>query len=264
MNIGIITGSGFYKFPDLETGGTEKISTEFGDVEYQMAKRNGHQLIFIPRHGEGHRQLPNVINYRANITAFKKLEVTLILATSVMGILDKEIPLASLLLFDDLFFVDNRLPGGETCTLYQEAGDPSQGHYLFDRPFSFKGLEYAKRAAEKLNISCVSNLTHAHSGGPRFNSKHEIAFFKSTGSRSISQTVGPEVVLAGEAEIAFILLGFGVDYANGIKEDPTPVEVLNKNLAASRSVFSAVILEILNSIQVDENLFDNGFVYRFE
>jgi len=264
MNIGIITGSGFYEFPDLQTETIEKISTEFGDVEYRRAQRNGHQIFFIPRHGEGHQQLPNVINYRANIMAFKKLEVALIISTSVMGILDQQIPLASLLLFDDLFFVDNRLPGGETCTLYQKAGDSLRGHYLFDRPFSFKGLECAQSAAKKLNISFTDHLTHAHSGGPRFNSKHEIAFFRKAECHSISQTTGPEIVLAGEGEIAFILLGFSVDYANGIKENPTPVEVLNENLAASRSVFSTLILEILDSIKGNENFFDNGFVYRFE
>ncbi len=60
MNIGIITGSGFYDFSDLMSGDPETISTQFGDVKHQSTERNGDRLFLIPRHGEGHRRLPNV------------------------------------------------------------------------------------------------------------------------------------------------------------------------------------------------------------
>ncbi len=264
MKIGIITGSGFYDFPALETASIKKISTKFGEVELQTSKRNGHDLFFMTRHGAGHRRLPNAINYRANILALKECGVDLIVATSVMGIIDNKLPLAQLMLFNDLFFLDNRLPGGETCTLYEMDNDPNRGHYLFDRPLSFKGLDCARSAAEKTGIPYTDNLIHGHSGGPRFNSKAEIAFLKNAGSQTVSQTVGPEIVLAGESEIGFILLGFGVDYANGVKENPTPVEVLNANLEKSKGIFASMILSIVDEIDEGMTFFDNGFVYRFE
>ncbi len=85
------------------------------------------------------------------------------------------------------------------------------------------------------------------------------------GSSAVSQTAGPEIVLAGELETGYLLLGFGVDYANGIKDVPTPLEVLNENLFKSKEIFSSVIELIVNKIDNSkESFFDNGFVYRFE
>lgn len=110
MKIGIITGSGFYDFPALETASIKKISTKFGEVELQTSKRNGHDLFFMTRHGAGHRRLPNAINYRANILALKECGVDLIVATSVMGIIDNKLPLAQLMLFNDLFFWTTGFP----------------------------------------------------------------------------------------------------------------------------------------------------------
>ncbi len=111
-----------------------------------------------------------------------------------MGILDPKTPLANLMLFNDLFYIDNRLPGGEACTIYNQDKDSWRGHYLFDRPFSLAAMKIARESADKAGVPCGADLIHAHSGGPRFNSKPEIAPFRNVGSHTVSQTTGPEII----------------------------------------------------------------------
>ena len=81
----------------------------------------------------------------------------------------------------------------------------------------------------------------------------------------ISQTAGPEIVLSGELGLAYVLMGFGVDYANGVNQTPTPVEILDKNISQSKNIFCEVILKALEQINRHEGtFFDNGFNYGFE
>jgi len=99
--------------------------------------------------------------------------------------------------------------------------------------------------------------------GPRFNSRAEIRAFLRAGGSAISQTAGPEIVLSGELEIPYILLGFGVDYANGVVDSPTSVEELTANMEQSKTVLTKVILEFLGETGNDSKELYNGFVYRF-
>jgi len=79
----------------------------------------------------------------------------------------------------------------------------------------------------------------------------------------VSQTAGPETVLAGEAEIPYALLGYATDYANGVTEDPTPVEELVRLIGASGATFQAVLAEALPRLR-DADLTLPGTIYRFE
>jgi 5'-methylthioadenosine phosphorylase len=263
MNIGIITGSGFYDFNEIEDIKVKVEPTPYGPAEIASGSLGDHQIHFIARHKKNHRLLPNMINYRANMYALKKNGVQLVLATSVMGILDPGLPLATVLLFKDLFFPDNRLPGGETCTMFTEEGG-ERGHYIFGSPFSSKANELALITAGKTNIDMYHELVHGHANGPRFNSKSEISMFRSAGCATVSQTVGPEIILAGEAEMAYCLLGFGTDYANGVSKEATPVEVLNENMGKSGLVFKKLIIGMIGTLDDNASYFDSGFVYRFE
>ena len=106
----------------------------------------------------------------------------------------------------------------------------------------------------------ITHAVYAYAHGPRFNSKSEISMLKNYAS-FVSQTAGPEIVLSGELEIPCALLGFGVDYANGVQKDPTPIEILDENLKKSKSVFISVIKEFIKNYQEPEF---SGFIYRFQ
>jgi len=256
IDLAIISGTGFYDFPGLEDGEDETVETKYGYAVVRTGIIDVKRIAFIARHGKKHSILPNTINYRANLLALKQLGATGIVATSVCGVLDPNIPLAKLVVFDDLYFPDNRLSNGEACTIYDTIGDRNRGHYMFGEPFSEKLRQQIIAAAEHPITSAV----YACVNGPRFNSKSEINMLKNYAS-FISQSAGPEVVLAGELEIPLALIGFGVDYANGVKKKSTPVKALKENLEKSKSVFTDVLSELIRHYIAPKF---SGFVYRFE
>lgn len=247
----IITGSGFYAIEEIQNAEEIYVETPWGAVAATQGTYRGKKVLFISRHQKGHRLLPNMINHRANITACRQMGVRAIISTTVCGILQTEIPLAQPILYNDLFFPDNRLPSGETCTLYTVEGQPERGHLIFANPFYDVSSAFGDEV--------LKGKTYGHVNGPRFNSKSEIRFLAQH-CDAISQTCGPETILANEAEIPYILLGFGVDYANGVSDVPTPLEILDANMADSQTVFKGMIDKIMGINEID---FGN-FVYRFE
>jgi 5'-methylthioadenosine phosphorylase len=106
----------------------------------------------------------------------------------------------------------------------------------------------------------IKDAVYAHVNGPRFNTKPEIRALQAHAS-FVSQTAGPEVVLAGELEIPIALLGIGVDYANGVSDLPTPIEVLRLNLINSKGVFLSILEKLIDNFK--EPRF-SGFIYRFD
>ena len=103
-------------------------------------------------------------------------------------------------MFDDLHFLANRLPDGSLCSLYGE-GQPGRGHWIYERPFS-QPLRQAlldRRRGRPAGRS-VDGGCYGHVDGPRFNTRSEIRLLARCGVTAVSQTAGPETVLAGEAE----------------------------------------------------------------
>ena len=82
---------------------------------------------------------------------------------------------------------------------------------------------------------------YGHVDGPRFNTRAEIRGLAACGVTAVSQTAGPETVLCGEAELPYALLGYATDYANGVQDEPTPVQTLIEMMAASTGTFAAVL-----------------------
>ncbi|UCD55581.1 MAG: MTAP family purine nucleoside phosphorylase, partial [Candidatus Omnitrophota bacterium] len=91
--IGVIGGSGLYNIEGIKIKDSLKVTTPFGDPsdELVIGELNGKEVVFLPRHGKGHRINPSRINYRANIYAMKKLEAEWIISLSACGSLKEEI-----------------------------------------------------------------------------------------------------------------------------------------------------------------------------
>jgi len=247
----VITGSGFYDFPGATDLVDRQIQTRHGSVGFAEGRYRGQRIAFIPRHRHGHALLPNMIDYRANCAAMAALKPRAVIATSICGILNKTIPLGRLMIFGDLFFPDNRLPSGEICSMFSEEEQAGRGHLMFSNPFYDVSGWFSPKEA-------LTGMTYGHVNGPRFNSRKEISFLARY-CDAISQTCGPETILCNELETPYILLGFGVDYANGVMEENTPIEELEDNMEKSQAMLTWGINRIFDA--GDEIAYSN-FVYR--
>jgi 5'-methylthioadenosine phosphorylase len=242
MRIGIITGSGTYALPDLDAGAPHEVATPFGSALVTEGRLSGVEVIHVARHGDGHLRLSSQVTHRANIAALRARGADAILAVTVCGALDPDLGLGSLIVFDDLHFLSNRLPDGSLCTLHTEPGAPGRGHWIFDLPFSAPLRRVLLDAAREAGHEARDGGCYGHVDGPRFNTRAEIRSLMAAGVTAVSQTAGPETVLAGEAKIPYALLGYATDYANGVKpDDPTPVETLVELIGASTGTFARTL-----------------------
>jgi purine nucleoside phosphorylase len=234
MRIGIITGSGTYALPELEAAAPATVTTPFGEALVSEGHFAGTDVLHVARHGEGHHRLSSAVTHQANIWALRERGAQAILAATVCGALEPELALGTLIVFDDLHFLANRLPDGSLCTLHTEPGAPGRGHWIFDRPFSEPLRRVLLDAAAEAGFTARDGGCYGHVDGPRFNTRTEIRMLMQAGVTAVSQTAGPETVLAGEAGVPYALLGYATDYANGVKPDePTPVETFARTLAAA-------------------------------
>jgi purine nucleoside phosphorylase len=263
MAIGILTGSGTYALPGFEGVGPQPVDTEWGEAFVSRGTWAGVDVLHISRHGPGHPRLSNHVTHRANIAALKSLGAAGVLAVTVCGAVDPDAGLGSLVCFDDLHFLANRLANGEICTFFTEPGARERGHWIYDGPFSPALRTALLDGAAEAGLAVRAGGCYGHVDGPRFNTRAEIRGLAASGVTAVSQTAGPETVLCGEAELPYALLGFLTDYANGVKDEATPVATLVEMMAASTDAFASVLRAALPRAAAATPE-PPGIVYRFD
>jgi 5'-methylthioadenosine phosphorylase len=262
MRVGVLTGTGTYA---LDDGGAppERVGTPYGDALVSRGAAGAVEVLHVSRHEEGHKRLSNHVSHRANIAALKQLGADCVVAVTVCGAVDRSVALGSLIVFDDLHFLANRLADGSLCTFHDTPGVGGRGHWIFDSPFA-PGLRAALlEACVAAGVPARDGGCYGHVDGPRFNTRAEIRSLAQAGVTAVSQTAGPETVLCGEAELPYALLGYATDYANGVAEEPTPVEELLRLIGASKDVFRAVLGHLLTEVAGAE-ISPPGVMYRFD
>jgi 5'-methylthioadenosine phosphorylase len=263
MRVGIITGTGTYALSGFEADAARPVSTPFGEALVTEGVLREIEVLHVSRHGVGHRRLSNHVTHRANVAALKQERADCVVAVTVCGAVDPTLPLGSLVVFDDLHFLQNRLADGSLCTFHDTPGDPLRGHWIYEGPFSEGLRAVLLEACREAGTDARDGGCYGHVDGPRFNTRAEIRSLALAGVTAVSQTAGPETVLCGEAELPYGLLGYATDYANGVKDEPTPVDELIRMIGASSEVFSRVLglaVPKLSSRPVEPA----GTVYRFE
>ena len=164
IDVGIITGSGIYELPGEPE--TRVVETRFGEAEVAVSEIGPWTVGGISRHRKGHHHLPHTIPHRANLAALKQLGARAALATTVVGVVDPDIPLGRPILFDDLFFPENRLPDGEACTMFPEPGEAGRGHLIQTEPFAPRLRQRTELAAGGLGIETTVGGVYGHVNGP--------------------------------------------------------------------------------------------------
>ncbi len=261
MAIGILTGSGTYALPGFTGSGLEPVDTDWGEAFVSRGTWAGVDVLHISRHGAGHPRLSNHVTHRANIAALANLGATAVLAVTVCGAVDPSVELGSLICFDDLHFVSNRLPDGSLCTFFSQPGAPERGHWIYEGPFSADLRAALLAGGAQAGVPVRDGGCYGMVDGPRFNTRAEIRGLAACGVTAVSQTAGPETVLCGELELPYALLGFATDYANGVMDEATPVSTLVEMMASSTAAFASVLSAALPKISEPSRA---GIVYRFE
>ncbi len=260
IDVGIITGSGIYELPgDRES---RVVESRFGKTEVSTFRVGPWTVGGISRHQKNHRHLPHTIPHQANIAALEQLGARAVLATTVVGAVDPELHLGRPILFDDLFFPTNLLPNGAACTIFTEPGDPIRGHLIWDEPFAPRLRRKLESAAGYLGLESTVGGVYGHTNGPRFESRAEIRWLGTAGVTAVSQTCGPEVVLAGEMGLPYALVGFPVNYATGVSQSSRGE--LDRLLALSTEVLPRLVLRTVEMLEEGDLTFDHGYVYRVE
>lgn len=264
MPVGVITGSGTYALPGFEDEERAPVSTPFGEVAVTRGRYAGVEILHIARHDVAHARLSNVVNHRANIWALSALGATAVIGFTACGAVDPALELGSVVIFDDLHFLSNRLPDGSLCTFFSDVGDPQRGHWvLHGGPFSEQLRAALNEAADATGSPCQATGTYGHVDGPRFNTPSEIASLAAAGVTAVSQTGGPETVLCGELELPFVLVGFLTDYANEVMPgEPTPVETLMELIGRSTRIFADLLSAALPGLEVEGPAIPAGTVLR--
>lgn len=258
--LGVIGGSGNDELPGLTRPTTRTAQTSYGVIDLVEGDLDGTPVAHVSRHGAGHVRLSNQVNHHANLEALRECDVTAVVGLTVCGAVDAQVPLGSLIVFDDLHFPSNRLPDGSLCTWHTDPGAAGRGHWIFDKPFSDDLRALLIDATTGTAVASRNTGVYGHVDGPRFNSRSEIAALRAAGVTAVSQTGGPETVLAGEAELPYALLGYVTDYANGVTDEPEPVQALLARMAASARVFAEVLAKVAAGLA---DVTAPGVVHRF-
>lgn len=262
MRAAVITGTGTYAWPGLTDESSISVDTRYGPVTVTQGQFAGCELLHVSRHEAGHHRLSNHVNHRAILAALAELGADCVVSLTICGAVDPAAEPGSVVVFDDLHFPSNRLPDGDPCTFFDVPGQAGRGHWIFDRPFAEPVRQALVSGAAAAGHPVAERGCYGHVDGPRFNSRAEIAALARCGVTAVSQTGGPETVLAGEARLPFALLGFVTDYANGVTEQPTPVEELTRLLNASGEVFASVLSRALPALSDGDPPDPAGFVFR--
>lgn len=205
--LGIIGGSGVYNLEGLENARWEKVESSFGEPsdELLFGELFGQQLVFLPRHGRGHRVSPTDINYRANIDAMKRVGVTDIISIGAVGSLREDLPPGTFVIVDqfiDRTFARNKSFFGTGCV----------AHVSMAHPVCKRLGDHIERAAKHANINAVRGGTYLVMEGIQFSSLAESEMYRTWKCDVIGMTNMPEAKLAREAEICYASIAMVTDY----------------------------------------------------
>jgi 5'-methylthioadenosine phosphorylase len=205
--VGIIGGSGVYHLPGLADLREEKVSTPWGEPSdaLRFGKIGATEVVFLPRHGRGHRLSPSGINYRANIYALKEAGVTDLISVSACGSFKAELN-PGLFVFADQFV--DRTHGRESSFF----GNGCVAHVSMAHPVAPLLHERLATAAEAEDIGFVKGGTYVAMEGPQFSSLAESRAYQNAGFDVIGMTAMPEAKLAREAEISYAIVAMVTDY----------------------------------------------------
>jgi 5'-methylthioadenosine phosphorylase len=205
--IGIIGGSGVYDIAALQDKQWRKIESSFGEPsdECLFGHLDGQPMVFLPRHGRGHKIPPSAINYRANIDALKRAGVTDLISVSAVGSLKESLPPGTFVIVDQ--FIDRSFAREKSFF-----GTGLVAHVSMAHPVCGRIGDHLETAARQLQLPVVRNGTYLVMEGPQFSTLAESNLYRQWGCDVIGMTNMPEAKLAREAEICYASVAMVTDF----------------------------------------------------
>ena len=248
--IGIIGGSGLYNIEGFINQEWVKVKTPFGEPsdEFLTGMLSGREVVFLPRHGRGHRVLPSELNHRANIWAMKKLEVAWIISVSAVGSLQAKYKPCDIVLPNQ--FLDR------TKQVFEHSffGRGIVGHIAFADPICEELRQILLKCARAQTTGVHDGGTYVNMEGPAFSTRAESLTNHNLGYDVVGMTNLGEAKCAREAEIAYATMAMITDYdCWKADEAHVTVEMVVANLRMNAATAKAIITNVMPEIPTKPN-----------
>ena len=205
--IGVMGGSGVYDIEGLTNTSWIKVESPFGKPsdDYLVGELGGKKIVFLPRHGRGHKVSPSEVNYRANVDGMKRLGVTDLLSVSAVGSLREDLKPGMFVIVDQ--FIDRTFAREKSFF-----GSGMVAHVSVAHPVCNRLGDHIEETLEKLSIEFVRNGTYLVMEGPQFSTYAESNLYRQWGCDVIGMTNMPEAKLAREAELCYASVAMVTDF----------------------------------------------------
>jgi 5'-methylthioadenosine phosphorylase len=206
--LAIIGGTGLYELAGMQIEEQITSETPFGQPSGAVVRGrlHGQPVLFLARHGTGHRLLPHEVNYRANVFALKRAGATMLLGFSAVGSLAEHVAPGDLAMPEQYF---DWTRGARERSFF---GGGVAAHVSTAQPVSRNLVDAVAASAQSLGITLHRDLTYACVEGPRLGTRAESHFMRQAGCHLVGMTNVPEVFLAREAQMGYATVGIVTDY----------------------------------------------------
>jgi 5'-methylthioadenosine phosphorylase len=242
--IGIIGGTGLYALPGLVEHAWRRVASSFGEPsdELLFGRVGDHRVVFLPRHGRGHRIPPDEIPFRANIDALKRAGATQLLSISAVGSLRAELTPGTFVLVDQ--FIDRTLRGPKSFF-----GTGCVAHVSMAHPTCARLRGELAAAGAAIGAPVVAGGTYVAMEGPQFSSAAESEMHRQLGCQVVGMTNMPEAKLAREAELCYATIAMVTDFDcwhpdHDHVQVESVIRVLMANADQARALIAAAIPRI--------------------
>ena len=241
--LAIIGGTGLYELAGMHIERRIEGDTPFGAPSGSVVQGHidGRPVMFLARHGAGHRLLPHEVNYRANIFALKQAGATMVLGFSAVGSLAEQVAPGDLAMPEQYF---DWTRGARERTFF---GGGVAAHVSTANPVSAALVDAAAASAHALGVTLHRGLTYACVEGPRLGTRAESHFLRQAGCHLVGMTNVPEVFLAREAQMAYATVGIVTDYDCWMEDPACHVsvasifELYGQSLAKARTLLDHLL-----------------------
>ena len=247
--IGIIGGTGLYGIEGFTNQKWEKVKTPFGKTsdDFLTGKLAGRDVVFLPRHGRGHKILPTELNHRANIWAMKKLGVAWIISVSAVGSLQEKYQPC------DIVVIDQFLDRTKQSLNHTFFGRGIVAHVAFAEPISEELRQILLRTAIAADANTHDGGTYVNMEGPAFSTRAESLANHAAGHDVIGMTNLGEAKCAREAEIAYATLAMSTDYDCWKEDEHVSLEMIIANLHRNANTAKKIVAAAIAQIPAEPN-----------